>query len=288
MSDYFPVSAGIRQGGILSASLFIVYVDDMLRKLSAYGCNLVGHLVGAIMYADDLALISPSIRELQIMLDICQDELKILDLRINVTKSVCLRMGKRYDKTCCNLRTYTGILPWTTEARYLGVHLTAGIKFGCNFASSKVKFYRSANAIIGKLGSQRNPTVTMELVSSVSLPILLYGAESLCLNKSDTARLEHPWSRIFMKVYATFDNNVVNYCQLYSGFLPLSYINSMRKVSFINKLPLCDNAILSSLYDWRAITEIQHISAIYNSTAEQFQHNYRNILREHFYNTCMS
>ena len=56
----FSPTAGIRQGGILSPYLFTVYVDDMLKKLNKLGCKFHGYVIGAIMYADDLVLISNS------------------------------------------------------------------------------------------------------------------------------------------------------------------------------------------------------------------------------------
>ena len=52
--------AGVCQGGVLSPSLFSVYVNDILCNLerSEFGCHVSGRYVGALMYADDLLLIS--------------------------------------------------------------------------------------------------------------------------------------------------------------------------------------------------------------------------------------
>ena len=47
---------------IISPYLFNVYVDELSEELNKcnIGCNLNGHLINNIMYADDLVLISPS------------------------------------------------------------------------------------------------------------------------------------------------------------------------------------------------------------------------------------
>ena len=51
----FKVTNGVRQGGILSPYLFNVYVDKLSEqlKLCKVDCNVNGHLINHIMYADD-------------------------------------------------------------------------------------------------------------------------------------------------------------------------------------------------------------------------------------------
>ena len=65
--------AGVRQGGVLSPSFFNVYVNDILVNLqqSAFGCHVSGKFVGALMYADDLLLISITLQDLRKMLYHC-------------------------------------------------------------------------------------------------------------------------------------------------------------------------------------------------------------------------
>ena len=61
------MSAGVRQGGVLSAHLFNIYVDNILNRLESCGCVMAGLRLGSFMYADDLILLSPSIFELHLM-----------------------------------------------------------------------------------------------------------------------------------------------------------------------------------------------------------------------------
>ena len=65
--------------------LLAVYVNPLLEKLqhSGAGCHLGRLFMGALMYADDLVLVSGSIADLQSMIDICVSELCCLDIRIN-------------------------------------------------------------------------------------------------------------------------------------------------------------------------------------------------------------
>ena len=67
--------AGVRQGGVLSPDLFSIYVDDLIRvlKSSGIGCYLHRSFAAAPFYADDLVVMSPSLKGLQRLLNLCND-----------------------------------------------------------------------------------------------------------------------------------------------------------------------------------------------------------------------
>ena len=113
------------------------------------------------------------------------------------------------------------------------VFIVAGIRFSCNFDEVKSKFYRISNAIMGKFGNQRNPSVALQLISSTAIPVLIYSVEAITLNKTQRTSLEHPWDRAFMKLYGTFNKEIVKQCQYYTGFLPLSPIIDIRQADFV-------------------------------------------------------
>ena len=64
MSQYFNLSNGVKQGGVLSAILFTMDINSLLLmfKEQAIGCHINGVCVGALSYADDITLICLSLR----------------------------------------------------------------------------------------------------------------------------------------------------------------------------------------------------------------------------------
>ena len=74
------------------------------------------------------------------------------------------------------------------------------------------ELYRTSNAILGKLGKQRNPNVALQLIYSTAVPALTYCTEALSLNKVQQMSTEHPWDRTFMKLFNTFDKQIVQQC----------------------------------------------------------------------------
>ena len=69
----------------MSPFLFAVYVDDLAKS-----CVWTSGIY-IVLYADDILLIAPTVCELQKLLHVCEQELRDLDMSINVQKTCCLR-----------------------------------------------------------------------------------------------------------------------------------------------------------------------------------------------------
>ena len=59
--NIFLFLTGVKQVGVLSPTLFYIYIDKLLLKLkeSDYGCHLNGIYMGALAYADDITITCP-------------------------------------------------------------------------------------------------------------------------------------------------------------------------------------------------------------------------------------
>ena len=70
LSDWFSVKSGVRQGGVLSPVFYCIYVDELVDILSrmGIGCYLKNTFLSILLYADDMALLAPSLKGLQKLL----------------------------------------------------------------------------------------------------------------------------------------------------------------------------------------------------------------------------
>ena len=95
MSDTFGVANGVKQGGVLSPILFNVYMDYLLNKLkeSGAGCYIGNVFNGALSYADDLILLSPTRQGMKLLLQICEKYSIDFDISFNASKSKMLYFG---------------------------------------------------------------------------------------------------------------------------------------------------------------------------------------------------
>jgi len=90
-----------------------------------------------LLYTDDI-LVAPSVTALQRLLVLCEQELMSLDMSLNVKKSVCVRIGARFEAECCNLVTSEGqVLIWANDIRYLGIYIVSASNFKCSLDNAK-------------------------------------------------------------------------------------------------------------------------------------------------------
>ena len=233
-SRLFAVEFGVRQGSVLSPLLFAVYLSDISVKRQIIPCCFV------LLYADDILLIAPSVSELQQLFSNCERELIYLDMKINVKKSSCMRIGPRCDVRAVSISTNDGYsLPWVNEIRYLGIFIIQSCQFRCTFACAKQSFYRALNAILGKVGRLADEIVVLELVKSKCIPILLHGLECCPLNKSEIGSLDFTVIRFLMKLFKTSNKDIITECCQYFNFLLPSELITNRTERFIDKFNKC-------------------------------------------------
>ena len=59
-SEWFRITAGVRQDGVLSPKLYNIYVDNLidLLKKSGVGCYICDIFAAALFYADDICILA--------------------------------------------------------------------------------------------------------------------------------------------------------------------------------------------------------------------------------------
>ena len=237
-SPFFNICFGVRQGSVLSPLLFAVYLNDLVDG------RYNGRHSFVILYADDILILTSSLTELQRLLHVCEKELTWLDMSINIRKSCCLRIGPRFDYKFCSVLTISGLpLSWATELRYLGIYILSSRVFKCSQDHAKRAYYRSLNAIFGKIGRSASEEVVLQLVSSKCLPILMYASEACGLNQSDIRSLDFVVNRFLMKLFKTANLGIVQDCLSYFNFKLPSSLLVIRTRNFLAKYSNCENFI---------------------------------------------
>ena len=236
ISDWFQITAGVRQGGVLSPFLFALYIEDVLMQLKVRrkGCKIGDVYLGCFLYADDILLLSQSVSCMQEMLDICSNVANVLDLRFNGKKSVIMRIGKRCNFSCSNLLLDGVVLPFVDELKYLGVNIRKGCNFSRSMCSAKIKFYRSFNAIYSKISSA-SEEVLVHLFKSFCLPVITYACEALFPVSSDLKALDKLVSSAFNKIFHSFDCDIISSAKACFDLSSIEVLLCRRHKSFLTR-----------------------------------------------------
>ena len=202
MGDWFDITAGVRQGGVLSPDLYNIYVDELIRILmsSGLGCYVHELFAACQFYADDMCIVAPSIKGLQRLLNICASYCTEWDICLNSKKSKNVFFGKA---TTINFNaTLNGsLVEWVKEWKYLGVVLRSGPRYGCSVSDRVKSFYRSLNSIL-RVEGRSDDMVLLRLIESHCVPILSYAIETTDVSNRDERRsLRVAYNSIFCKLF---------------------------------------------------------------------------------------
>ena len=146
-SSKFSVGNGVRQGGVSSGIFFAIYIDQLLKILrgSGLGCHINGVFFGAVIYADDIFLLSATRNGLQALVDICHDFVCTRNLKFGThsnpdrSKTKCIVFNKKIYQNVQPTNIVLGgdRLPWVQQVKHLGHVLQNDNSMRLDFAQKR-------------------------------------------------------------------------------------------------------------------------------------------------------
>jgi exonuclease III len=290
LSSSTAVKSGVRQGGIMSPALFNCYVNSMLVTLrgSDYGCRLPNCYMGCIMYADDLILISGSVLDLQVMLDLCTSVGQDLNIKFNNSKSKCIMIGPTITVKPSPMIIDGQPMCWVDKIKYLGVWILAGRRFEVDHSETRRSFFSSVNAILAK-AKFTSDIVKLRLVESHCLPILMYSIESKDLSMKHLKLMNSWWNSVYRKIFGFHKWESVKNLICLLGRLDVIHLENLRRLTFLKRLS-CDmnmnTTLLSILKFYVSGGEFSSVLIKYDSQWNWSQSKIKAMMFVHFKNKC--
>ena len=97
MTDWFQIEKGVRQGCILSPSLFNLYAEYIMRNAglddAQAGIKIAGRNISNLRYADDTTFMAESEDELKSLLMKVKEESEKVELKLNIQKTKIVASG---------------------------------------------------------------------------------------------------------------------------------------------------------------------------------------------------
>ena len=170
-------------------------------EASRVGCYVQNIFAAAIFYADDMAILSPSVKGLQKLLDLCSSYCQEWDVCLNPRKTKNLFFGKKCENLA-RLSLDDKVIEWVDTCVYLGVTLKSGKRFGCSILERVKKFYRCANSIL-RIDGRSDDLIMLRLLETHCVPILSYAIEVIFVSdRNERRKLRVAYNSIYRKIFS--------------------------------------------------------------------------------------
>ena len=131
-SDWFDITAGVKQGDTLSSTLFAMFLNDLATGVKGLGCgvNVDDTQICILLYAEDIVLIASDENKLQVMLNFISDWCSKWRMVVNTEKTQVVHFRPtRKTPTPFEFKFGKNTLLHVPEYKYLGVHLDEHVSF---------------------------------------------------------------------------------------------------------------------------------------------------------------
>ena len=151
-SEWFDVNTGVKQGCLLSPTLFALYIDDLARELNSgtFGVQVNNRNIAALLYADDIVVLAPDARNLQKLIDLVYNWCINWGIKINRSKSNVMHFRKKHyrkPRSAFLFRAGSQTIEYTSEYRYLGYHINELL----DLSQAVSKIFSAANRALALL-----------------------------------------------------------------------------------------------------------------------------------------
>ena len=205
-SSSFGVKNGVRQGGVSSAVLFGVYINDLIVELrsSKLGCTIFGEYCGVFVFADDLFLLSASRNGLQCMVNLCNKFVQRRNLKFWTnrnplkSKTKCIVFDKKIRCEPLKIKLNGDLLPWVHEVTHLGCTLESDNKMKKDMIIKRCIFNNRVNSLLQEFNTS-SPAVLMKCVGSYTTSFV--GSQIWDLNSDGCNKLYRSWNVLIRNVY---------------------------------------------------------------------------------------
>ena len=181
MTEWFPVSDGLKEGCLLSPSLFAVYINDLAKEIERLQCgiNVGDDQISILMFADDIALVSDSEEKMQQMLDCLYEWCYKWRVTLNMDKTKVVHFrSNSVDRTDTEFRYGNSTVEITDKYKYLGLWMNEFLEPMASVKALAASAGRALGALITKCKTAGGVSyhIYTKLYNSLVAPVLNYAA----------------------------------------------------------------------------------------------------------------
>lgn len=262
-TDIFDIQAGVLQGDTLAPFLFILVLDYVLR-ISLDTSSHKGILLKAkqssrnpdlfltdLDFADDLALISESIKHAEELLHSLETAASQVGLYCNEGKTEFLSSSNNDDQ----LFSLNNVpINRVNDFKYLGSFISDSEK---DFKVRKALAWKACNKLNRIWQSNLPVNLKLQTFQTLVQPILLYGSETWTMTKVMEKSLDGHYTNLLKRVQNLNWRNHPNLAEIYNGLPRISSVLTSRRMRFAGHCFRAKEEIISDLLLWSPTGQVR-------------------------------
>lgn len=208
-STEFSMKKGIKQGDSLSPLLFIIAMNDIIKKCKRRSpktkignWNMQPVYIQNLIYADDIIIIAENTDQLQRALNIWNEEIQTAKLTVNIQKTKVMHVTKQGDEEHNRITLDNQPIEEVRSLEYLGVTITNDGRIdgeiGNRVNKANQVYYSIYNTILGK--REVSNKTKLHIYAAIYTPTLTYGAESWTMNNKHKSKITAAEMKFLRKI----------------------------------------------------------------------------------------
>ena len=199
LTDFFDCPRGVRQGGVLSPTLFSFFINELaldVAKNGLYGVQLTPDIIQILimLFADDVILTSYCVKGLQIQINLLKRYADNFSMTVNMYKTKIIVFRKGGFLGANEIWRYGNeVIEVVNCYKYLGLQFTTKLSLTqtVNELATKAKA-RTAQVLkcLWRLGRVHSE-VFFKIYDAQILPLLMYGSEIWGYQRFDAIEKAH-------------------------------------------------------------------------------------------------
>ena len=265
-TDWFDCPLGLKQGDIISPTLFAIYINDLAEEIKESGIGIeIDHdlVLGCLLYADDIVLLSDSETDLQALLNIVNVWCSKWRLEVNLLKTNVMHIRKKQCRRSDFNFLFEGkTVDYCENYKYLGITVNVHLNFEKSTEDLCEGAGRALSGIITKMikngGFPLN--VYKILYESCVCSITDYGSEILGFNEHNS--LEKIHNRAIRSFLGLGKNTPIPGMRAEMGWLEPRSRTQTKMIRMLHRLVcMSDSRLTKKIFLWDfKLTEQSRIS----------------------------